>query len=347
MAAEPDPAGDLLAEVEHRFLLRRADELRRWQRFCYAHRHAVAIRQLQEGAVRLIHGAEEAGRLLALAPTRHIEARVIRFAVVNAAREHGGGSPLPVPVRAEHQRAAVGQRGAHLAQEGEGVAEEAAARIRLEAEAPLVPAVAQHGAHHVHALAQQLRHVIRLHLRPEVIIIAIGREIFIAHARAVGVAFIQPEPAHIGARLHGLFRQGEAAAHQRVDGAAVRGDPAGLPRLSGFARFKPGNAGGLIARFVAHGDAPIIPCARGEGDARAVAEGVEIGAAAAVVQNVGEVPVGCDDDAGRLLARAVGVLRDPGKAQVREIVAERRGQMVGAHGGDDHGEFLLTWQSFS
>ena len=123
--------------------------------------------------------------------------------------------------------------------------------------------------------------------------------------------------------------------------AAVGRDPLRLPRFAAFARLEPGDGAALVARLVADGHLPVIPCARGEREAGAVGEGVGIRVRAAVVQQAGKAGVRGDLHAGGCLPGSARFLRDPGKAQMGEIVPQRGFQVVGAHGCDFQEELLL------
>lgn len=257
----------------------------------------------------------EAGRLAHVgAPAGDCQTRVVYFAVINTAFQHGGRSPAPGTIRAEAQLAPVLQRHAQFAQEGEAVPEQAVTRVGFKAEASLIPAVAEHCAEDVVPLVQQSGHVVGLVLHPEVIIIIIGREVFVPDAFAVQIHLIQSKPAHIRPRRNRTARQADHAAHQRVNRAARGRDPLGLPRLAAFSRLKPRNPCSLVARLVAHRHPPIVARAGGEGDRRMVGEGIRIGVLAAVVQDFGEAWIGGDLDAGGFLPRAARVFGDPGQA---------------------------------
>ena len=347
-----DPAGHLLAEVEHDLALRRADDVGPLQNLRHADRRREAVRERTHAARAVVERGlprvaarelrhDRNGRPLR---GRRRDARVEVLAVVDLALRDGRGRAFPRFVRLREQLRA----GAHLADRGGLVA--VGRDVLLPARhLGAVPALADVELDLVPARLQEGPEVERHRLDVVEIVVVAGQEHLVRGANAVHEDLEDAERGDVGAHRGGVgsLRERERAAQAEVSGRAlpalreVARDPLRLPGLGHLARLEPRVRGRRLAVVGEDVDAPEVARAGREVERGGVGERIER-RLAAVVQELPEPGVRGDADARPDGLRGLVGLGDPGEREVREVAPERAVEVVGAEVGDLHGGGVLS-----
>ena len=347
-----DPAGHLLAEVEHDLALGGADDVGLLQNLRHADWRREAVDERADAQRAVVVGGllriaarelphDRGGRPLR---RRRRDARVEVLSVVDLALRDGRGRAFPRFIGLREQFRA----GAHLADRGGLVA--VGRDVLLPAgHLGAVPALADVELDFVPARLQEGPEVERHRLDVVEIVVVAGQEHLVRGANAVHEDLEDAERGDVGAHRGGVdaLRERERAAQAEVAGRGllrrreVAGDPLRLPGLVHPARLEPRVRGGRLAVVRDRVDAPVVADAGPEVEPRRVGNRVE-GRKAGVVQDDLEAGVERDADAGEAdLLRLVG-LGDPGEREVREVAPERAVEVVGAEVGDFHGGRVLS-----
>ena len=235
MQMESEDTGLILAEIEHRLPGRRVNQLLHRQLVLHHHRKRQAVLQCPLRCLRqhrLFRG--------------HRRERVIPLlAVVYVGEDQIRACHFPALIRSDHLFRAVRIRDMQLRDEF-CPALEVRNRIRCEPEPAVVPAIAEHHGQHAAPAARDplylIRHIVRDHLEPRVIVRAVRRQILIADFISVKGRLIQPGSGNIQPRTcHSpaccrpdLLREDRMPRLLRV----LRGNPLSRPGLIHFARLE-------------------------------------------------------------------------------------------------------------
>ena len=328
-AAELQPAGDFLAQVDDQFVLGSVNQFHRLDALGDAQGHAQAVFHL--GII--VGGIDAHG----------IGFGSVKGGVVNLAVINGGGANLalgggPGFVGADHQSGAVGEFHVDFRQQGGVVGVDAGMGIGIlmaQAEAGSRPAAAQHEAHGVFAFLQAAGEIEGGHLIPGGIVVVIGSKVFVADFGFAHVQFVDAHGGGVGpGGFHGLV-QGDGL-EQVFAVARIGSDPLAGPGFAHFAGFKEAFAFGDIAVIGPHGDLPVITGAGGKLEFRHKAQAVNVLALAGIEQGIFQAGAGAHDYLRGGLGLALGLVHFPGKPQGLEGETDGLNHPVGHHVKNAH-----------
>ena len=326
-AAEFEPAGDLLAQVDDLLVLGGDDEFDGLDALGDAQRHGQTVLHAL-GAHVLDHDRLQLGA---------VGVGIVDLAVVDAGEAYGALGGVPGLVGADDLLGVVLVGHVDLGQQGDVVGIQAleAGAVAAQTEAGDGPAATHHEFDGVFAGFQLLGHVESSGLEPGVVVVAVGGQIFVADLFTVDVELVYAQRGGVCAGgFDGLVNgDGLYEIHVLAD---VGGDPLSGPGFVHLAGLEPALALGGIAVVGPDGDLPVVAGAGLQLQLGNEAQAVDIVALAGVVDGLGQAGAGADNDLRGGLLLSGGLVNLPGKAQRLELEAHGLDDAVRHHFKNAH-----------